>query len=274
MLILPRVGNPRASLVLFGQPTGNAGSSATKGTAVELTSGIGFNVHLLHIFVTGYGTTGTTSQCCLDILVGDATEEVLIPNLLAGFCGGSGVVGGGGKQWIFPLYIPSGTRIACRQAGDRLGASINVYVSAYGWPGSPPFEVGSRVDTYGITTVPAGTDVTAGYSGAEGNWQQIVASTTHDHIAIFPSFHPTDGDTTFSNVQTVRVEMGHGAAGSEAALGDYEFRIDSAEQCEGPRWPIFPLFRDIPAGSRLAMRCSYAAASDTGQPDCAIHAVS
>jgi hypothetical protein len=255
----------------------DAGSSATKGTAVELISATSFDAYWVKIIATSYGLAATTSQGCLDILHGAATAETLIPNLLMGFCGGGGTtVGAGPKVWEFPLYIPAGTRIAAQVAGDRLGTAVRVGIFLYGGHGYPPWRVGTKVTTYGITTVPAGTDVAAGYSGAEGNWAQITASTTYDHFAFSPSFHPTDGDVSLTPVKNVFMDMAVGAATEELMLGtqqSYVFRYDTGEFCEGP-WNAMPVFQDVPSGSRLTARLSMSGVTDTGEPDCAIHAVS
>ena len=259
--------------------TTDAASSATKGTPVELIASTAFDAYWVTILATRYGNAATTSQGCLDILTGAATEDVLIPNLLMGFCGGGGstgvVLGESAKRWDFPLYIPAGTRLAAQVAGDRLNTAMSVGIILRGGSGYPPFRVGTRVTTYGITTVPAGTDVTAGYSGAQGNWTEIVASTTDDHFAFVPSFHPTDGDTTLTPVKNVFMAMGIGAATEEVMVGgdSHVFRYGTGELCEGPI-NAFPAFQDVPSGTRLAARLSMSGATDTGQPDVAIHAVS
>jgi hypothetical protein len=251
-------------------------AASTKGTPVQLIAATAFDAYWITILASNYGLAATTSQGCLDILTGAATEEVLIPDLLMGFCGGGSVLGEAHKRWDFPLYIPAGSRIAARVAGDRTTTAMRVGVMLYGGSGVPPFRVGSKVTTYGITTVPAGTDVAAGYSAAEGAWVQIAAATSEDHFAFLPSFHPTDGDTTFSGVKTVYLDLGIGAATEELMLGveqSYIYRMGSGELCEGP-WVSMPCFQDVPSGTRLVARCSYSGATDTGEPDVAIHAVS
>lgn len=259
-----------------GASVTTGGAAATKGTAVELIASTNFDAYWITIIATNYGLAATTSQGCLDILTGAATEEVLIPNLLMGFCGGGSVLGEGCKRWDFPLYIPAGSRIAAQVAGDRTSTAMRVAVFLYGGCGIPPFRVGSKVTTYGITTVPAGTDVAAGYSGAEGAWVQIVAATSEDHFAFVPSFHPTDGDTTLTPVKNIYMDMGIGAATEELMIGSeqsYIFRYGTGEMCEGP-WNPMPAFHDVPSGTRLVARLSMSGVTDTGEPDCAIHAVS
>lgn len=269
------LGNVGATTLGASCTTG--GAAATKGTPVELIASTSFDAYWIKVIASAYGLAATTAQGCLDILVGAATEEILIPDLLMGFCGASGtVLGAGPKVWEFPLYIPAGTRIAAQVAGDRVSTAMRVAVVLYGGSGYPPFRVGRKVTTYGITTVPAGTDVAAGYSGAEGAWVQIAASTSEAHFAFCPSFHPTDGDTTLTPVKNVFMDLGVGAATEELMLGaqqSYVFRYESGELCEGP-FNSWPTFQDVPSGTRLVARLSMSGATDTGEPDCAIHAVS
>lgn len=283
MLWVPNKGIVRMQHNLGGVGSAPLGTTITtgatspvKGTVVELIASTSFDAYWIKVLAAGYGAGAATSQGCLDILIGASTEEVLIPNLLMGFCGGASGLGAGPKVWEFPLYIPAGSRISAQAAGDLVSTAMKVSVFLYGGNGYPPFRVGRKVTTYGITTVPAGTDVASGYSGAEGAWVQITATTSEDHFAFSPSFHPTDGDVTFTVGKTVFMDMGMGAATEELMLGteqSYAFRLDSAEMADGP-FNSFPTFQEVPSGSRLVARLSMSGATDTGEPDCAIHAVS
>jgi hypothetical protein len=236
-------------------------TAPTKGTAVELITSTSFDVHWVTILASNYGLAATASQGCLDILVGAATERVLIANLLMGYCGSITANGNGPKRWDFPLYIPAGTRIAAQVAGARLSTAMRVGIICRGWPGGPPHRVGTQVTTYGIGTVPNGTTITPGASGAEGAWAQITASTTSDHFAIVPSFQLT-GDTT-TTLSNQMVDIGLGAATEEQIAESYWFSADGGEYQGGP-WNSYPHFQDIPTGTRLVMRASNSAAIDGG----------
>lgn len=261
----------------IGTSVTTGAASGTKGTPVALFT-TSFDAYWIEIFASNYGAAATTSQCCLDILKDTSTPKIIIPDLLAGFCGagsvGSATETAGPKRWAFPLYIPSGTVLAAQAAGDRTSTSIRVGCIIYGGDGTPPFRVGRKVTTYGITAVPAGTDVAAGYSGAQGSWVQITAGTSEDHFAFMPSFHPTDGDTTLTPHKHVVVGIGIGAATEELMIGgEFWYRYGTNELCEGP-YQSMPAFCDIPSGTRLSLRVSMSGVTDTGEPDCALHAVS
>lgn len=244
-------------------------ASSTKGTAVELLTTT-FDAYWISIYAFGYGTTATNSSGCLDILTGAATEEILIPDLLMGCCGLFSSTAPGPKQWHFPLYIPSGTRLAARAAGQRVSTAFTVAIYLYGGHGIPPFRVGSHVTTYGVT-VPVGTTVVPGASAAEGAWAQITASTSEDHFAFMPSFQP--GDDTTKGIVAYFLDIGVGAATEDEIAQSYMYCIGSDERMMGP-FHAMPVFQDVPAGTRMVMRVSNSGANDAGNYNCALHAVS
>lgn len=245
------------------------GVANTKGAVTQLIASTNFDTYWMTVIVSNHSATVTASQACLDILVGAATEKVLIANLLAGYAGGDNTVGAGAKRWDFPIYIPAGTRIAAQCAGARVSSGMSVLIFLYGGAGYPPWPIGTKVVTYGIGTVPDGTAITPGATGAVGAYAQIVASTTEDHLAIVPSFQLSG--VTVATLKKYFVEIGIGAA-TEETLGGFWYMADTNEKMEGP-WNGFPLFNDIPTGTRLAMRASASGGIDTGYNG-ALHCVS
>ena len=257
---------------LVGTSVTTGATSSTKGTPAEIFASTSFDAYWIVIMAGRYANAATASDCCVDLLAGAAAEEVIIPNLLAGEAyGGVGAAACGYKQWAFPLYIPAGTRIAAQAAGLRTSTIIDIIVCLYGGHGYPPFRVGGNVTTYGIGTVPAGTTVTPGASGAEGAWAEIVASTTRDHFAVIPSFQLNDSTM---NLRRLVMDLGLGAAAAEEPIGgSYVFKTDGTETMEGP-WPAMPCFQDIPSGTRLAVRASNNGTNDNGTYNVALHCMS
>jgi hypothetical protein len=251
----------------FGTSVTTGAASGTKGTAVQLIASTAFDAYWVTVMSHSYGASATASEGCLDILTGAATEEVLIPNLLMGYTGTATT--GYIKKWDFPLYIPAGTRLAAQAAGVRTSTAFRVAIYLYGGDGYPAFRVGSKVTTYGVT-VPNGTAITPGASGAEGSWTQITASTSEDHFALYPSFQVAT-DTTVSNLN-LAVDIGLGAATEEEIAQSYFYCTESSERMNGP-WPSMPCFQDIPSGTRLVMRASNSGVNDAAYNG-ALHGVS
>lgn len=247
-------------------------AATTKGTPAELIASTPFDTYYLIVTASDYANAGTACQGAMDILIGAATEEVLIPNLLFGHAGfhGNATVGAGPKRWDFPIHIPAGTRISVQACGARTSTAFRVQVYLHGGNGYPPFRVGSKVTTYGLSTLPRGTSITPGSTGAAGSWTQITASTSEDHFAFAPSFQVATDATVTSVMHTV--EMGIGSATEEKIGFTYIFSSDSNERQQGPI-NSFPSFADVPSGTRLVMRASCSGSNDAAY-DCMIHAVS
>lgn len=252
----------------YGTAVTTGAAASTKGTAVELIASTNFDAYWVCVITNAYGASATASRGLVDILIGTATEEILIPDLMMGNCGGA-TGDSPAKTWMFPLYVPAGARIAAQAAGDRVSTAMRVSVYLYGGHGTPPFRVGSKVTTYGIGTVPAGTAITPGASGAEGSWTEITSSTTSDHFALCPSLQIND------STQATRIyaaDLGVGAATEEEVAAQYWYHADSAETLGGPFNPM-PTFVDIPSATRLVMRVSNSGTNDAAY-EAAIHAVS
>lgn len=247
--------------------TTGAGAS-TKGTPAQLIASTAFDAYWVRVIAMNYGSNAVSSAGCLDILIGAATEEVLIPNLLMGFCGTVAGQGRGPKVWDFPLYVPGGSRIAAQCAGERTTTAMRVGIFLYGGNGYPPFRVGSKVTTYGIGTVPDGVSIAAG-NAAEGSWTEITSGTSEDHFALVPSFQCSADSSLIT--RAVAVDLGVGAATEEEIAAQYGYGTDIGEAMDGP-FNSMPFFGDIPSGSRLVMRASNSGTTDTTNG--AIHGVS
>jgi len=242
----------------LGTSVTTGATSSTKGSWAALIASTAFDSYLVHIIASTYGASATASEGSLDIGIGGAGAEIgLIANLLMGYCGGVGLP----KEWLFPLYIPAGTRISARAAGVRTSTAMRVGISCWGGIGVPPFRIGGRVVTYGMSTVPDGTTVTPGASGAEGSWTEIVAATSEDHFALCPSFQAS-ADTTLSG-NNLWLDLGIGAAAAEEQIGGpFIFTTTALEAMSGPN-PVLPVFYDVRSGSRLVIRASNDGANDT-----------
>ena len=259
--------NPIGTSVTTGASAGTKTSPAT-----QLIASTNFDAYWIIVTASNYAVATTASRGAMDIMIGGATEDVLIPNLLFGNCGGvSSTAKKGMKSWGFPLYIPSGTRIAAAACGDRTSTAVGIGVYLIGGDGYPPWKLGSKVVTYGIGSLPAGTAITPGTSGAEqGTGTQLTASTTEAHFAFLPSFQ--ESGTTI-NLRNYTMDLGIGAATEDWIESSWWFSCDSNEAMDGPV-PNMPVFVDVPASTRMALRVSNNGTSDGSVYECALHAVS
>lgn len=259
---LPTVGsNTPGTAVTTG------GATTTKGTVAECISAAN-NVRDswgIYIQATGYAAAGVLRAGAMDILIGGATDDILIPNLLMGQCSDSS--GNGVKSWYFPIHIPAGVRVAAQAAGSTISTAMRVGIRLFGGT-NPPHRVGRKVVTYGMGTVPNGTVITPGASGAQGAYTQLTASTSEDHFAFLPSFQINSDINVLG--RNLHVGIGLGAA-TEDLIGEWDFDSSANETMNGP-YDWYPRFRDVPAASRLTMRASCSGTLD--DYDGVIHAVS
>lgn len=246
------LGTVGASSVGTSATTGAA--AATKGTAVELIASTNFDACWVEIAFEGYGGNTQASRGMADILIGAATESVLIANLMFSHAGVFHNTDGiGPRKYSFPLFVPAGSRIAVQGAGERTATAFRTMIKLHGGLISPPFRVGGKVTTYGVGTVPAGTALTPGASGAEGAWAEMVASSSYDHFYLQPGFQIAT-DTGWAE-RDYFVDMGIGAATEEELVQSCIYWVNASEKMTGP-WFNDMAFVDAPAASRLTMRAS------------------
>ena len=219
----------------------------------------------LSIYIVGSGASATASEACFDILIGGATDDVLISALIAGYA-----YSGSSRTYFFPLHIPQGKRIAATHANVRTSVTAEIVLTLYGGE-PPPWKVGRKVTTYGTQVNNArGQAIVPATSGGAATATELTASTTEDHFAFMPGFKiETDTTTTVSNLN---IGIGVGAA-TEDRIGTWFYAANAGEAIDGPFFP-FPAFQDVPAGSRLTMLASNSIATNDAAYGGLIYAVS
>jgi len=219
----------------------------------------------IHIWIERTGASTVAAEACVDILVGGATDDVLIAALICGYA-----TFGAGHQYFFPIHIPQGKRIAAQLASVRTSITARIAISLYGG-GVPPFRVGSRVTTYGTQINNArGKAVVPTASGGTASVTEMTASTSENHYAFLPGFQPAT-DTSITPTAYVNIGIGVGAA-TEDRIGTWWYGKTTGEDMSGP-FPWLPSFVDVPAGSRLSMLASNQGANDAAY-DGLIYAIS
>lgn len=277
MLITPQFGRvgtiSNLGIVGSGTPgTGlpSNGTTLLDGAVTEIISAAN-NIRDswgIYINIMATGLSATASEACADVLIGGATDDVLIAALI---CGHSCFApGGAGHHYFFPLHIPQGKRIAMTLASVRTSITAQVIMKLYGG-GVPPWRVGRKVTTYGTQVNNArGVALTLGASGGAAVATQMTGSTSEDHFAFLPGFQAAT-DTTLVGDTCINIGIGVGAA-TEDRIDTWNYTKHSNENVSGP-FPVYPCFSHVPAGSRLTILGSNGGAND-GAYDGLIYAVS
>lgn len=231
-------------------------STNTKGTAVELIAATAHDAHWISVTALQGATSGVTGL--LDILIGSSTESVLIANLPT--TNKTGNEGGGGP-FLFPLFIPKGSRLAAAYQASTGSATVEVVVHLFGGNSLGPWADCSYVDRYGATTTSRGTAIDPGAVADTYVLAQITAATVRPirwMVLCVQSF-----DTGITAAQQWTLQLMIGASTEQKIGGDMILTTSTNVDNSMPfmHW-YFPVF--IPTGSRLSVqaKCSIATAGD------------
>jgi hypothetical protein len=236
------------------------GTANTKGSYAQLVSSLDFDAQLLIVnFATG-ATAATDTSALVDVAIGAAaSESILIPDLLAGWAPPTADAGSP-RHYIFPLYVPSGSRISARVASVVASGTVACWVSLYGGlSDSEAWWCGEQVVAYGITSASSkGTTVTPGASNAEGSWTSI-GTTSQDHKAVVPGIQLAD--TTAASNTGVTLDIGIATASTSILRENYRAGYDASERLSqyGVWWPIM---EPVASGDVLAARASVPGTAD------------
>ena len=217
------------------------------------------------ISISATGDSAAAAEACMDILIGGATDDVLIPALICGYQRNTY----GRSNYLFPLHIPQGKRIAAVLASVRTSITSQVLIWLLG--GSPPpWRVGRKVTTYGTQINNArGQAVTPAASGGAASVTEMTASTSADHFAFMPGFQPATDTTTTDRFYNIGIGVG---ASVEDRIATWWYLSNTSESFPGPT-PWTPAFYDVPSGSRLTLLAGNSGANDAAY-DGLIYAVS
>jgi hypothetical protein len=230
--------------------TVTANSSAhTKGAYAQLVASTSDDATLLYFIVSAINTAAANTATLLDIATGaSGSETVIVENIAVG--------GAQGTYIEVPFKIASGTRLSARIQSVVTGgktASVQPLVIAAGDYTTAP----TSVDVIGADTA---NSKGISFSGASGTWNEAIASTSRAYraVTLVPSMHSDDINNTFNT----SIEIGIGSSGNEIAFGGLFHSFTNAEASRS-EVPWFSLFgRNIPAGSRLAVKHNLAVNPD------------
>jgi len=228
----------------------------TKAAWVQLIASTSFAASFVVITVAGNNASGAASGTLLDIGIGAASsEQVIIPNLAAGYVG-TMAQASGVRSYMFPLYIPSGVRIAARTQSVRTTGNVVVGIQLYGGPRDPAaWWAGTQVTTYGANTAnSSGTKFTPGNSGAEGTGV-LVGTTTASHECLVVGIQGHPDDVTYGANIVYHFDIGLGSSSTTWIAQDRYSAIGNAAEYIGHGGHIWwPIFDTIPSGSEVMIR--------------------
>ena len=227
------------------------GASHTKGAYTQLIASTGQDADA--VLVTARHTIQWNTLT--DLAIGAAaSEQVVAANLMRTTWDGTIAV----CQYLLPIAIPAGTRLAARGQTDNASA-IDVWLHATlltgGFRRDSPL---SQVLTLGANTAATrGTPVTSGAANTKGSWVQFSASLPDTLRGLLVAFGTNAANKTAA--EDWLFDFGVGAAASEVVVApDIATTIDANELCF-PQVQWVPL--EFAAGQRLAVRGQSSVAS-------------
>jgi hypothetical protein len=160
--------------------TANATPHAKGTTPTQLIASTSEPSFAIAVHIHNNSTSNVTTSTLLDIMTGGAgSEVVLIPDLMAGWVLPVST-SNAWSTYLFPLFIPSGTRLSARSQSAVASKTCSVALTLFQRPTQPCF-VGSRVTAYGVSSANSyGVLHTAGATSTYGATPgQLTSSSTN-----------------------------------------------------------------------------------------------
>lgn len=237
----------------LGTSVDPGGTANTKGAYVQITAGLSTDISGFALNFGGLNqTTSTASQFLLvDIAIGGSgSEKIIVPNFPALKLRNNSVQGyPHGTAYVFPIPIPSGTRIAIRGQGSLNTTTTRLFgIVFYGVRGGtypPGLELAQGSDVGANTSASTGTTAPTTAANTKGAWTQLTASAPIDAQWLILS-----GIAEFLSGSMASVDLGIGGAGSEVALvNNYVLESSGNSPTQSVLLPA-----NISAGTRVAIR--------------------
>jgi len=220
----------------------------TKGAWTQIIASTSANASLLLLNIGSIATTATNTASLVDIATGASGSETAVISDIA--VGGGNTVGANTTACLvaIPLKIPSGTRLSARMqsvvTGGKTGVLACTILDAGDYSTAP-----TSVDVIGSDTA---TSQGVSFSGASGSWTEAIASTSQAYRAVAAVFSMHSNDIATFN--TTQMDIGVGASGSEVTFGSTRVLYQNSESAASADPYISLWGRNIPAGSRLAVK--------------------
>jgi len=224
-----------------------SGTAHTKGAWAELISSTSGESDLLKFSLSDLTINGAAVAGLIDIGVGASGSETAIIEDIAVGSAVANFNNSGGIVVEVPIKIAAGTRISARIQSNVSSRTALMFAAVFKSNTTPLIPTS-------VTSVGGNTATSQGVSiAANSTWTEIISSTAQDCIGF--SLVPSSGEQFMGNFDVV-MDIGVGASGSEQAFGSVLFRATGAETIA--MRPMSEAFfpREVPAGSRIAVRQS------------------
>lgn len=244
-------------------------SANTKGSWTQLIAATAFEATAIAVDLMC--DSGGLARRLVDIGIGAAASEVVkIPNL---FTNGS-QSDQGGARYVFPIQIPTGTRIAARTQASTGSVVTKVGVDLLGRGLHTPAPLAGVTDIGTATSDSGGTQIDPGGSAnTKGAYTQLIASTARAYKGLLVA---AGKDGTLSGTVDTNwlIDIAMGAASSEQVIVSnfhqwQEFNSDQPSPNASIFYPV-----SVPSGVRLAARAACNITGSTNRLiDCMVYGV-
>jgi hypothetical protein len=223
-------------------------------TFTQLIAATAFDATLVTVIVSSNNVAAGDSSTLLDIAIGAAASEtVIIPNMCAGWVPAENEAPGP-RHYIFPLYIPAGSRLSARTQSIRTTGGMFVTVQLYGGPSRPDtWWCGQTVTTYGANLAnSAGTLFTPGATGVEGTGVSLgTTSAPHKALVLGVQGHSTDVAWA---ARGYHFDVGADSSSTDWFEADRFYANTTTGEMMGGGHIWWPIYRPIPSGTELMVR--------------------
>ena len=254
-------------------PSATPGTSVTPGTSnaegswtqVAAHANLTSHIYGFYVRVSDGLLSSQKKDHLLDIGVdpaGGTAYQAIISNICCG--SSSSIAVGGPFQYLFPMYIPSGSSVAVRVQGNNVVAgTLRVAIKFYGSQSRPEmFPVGYFSETIGSFVASSGTLYTPG-NAADGTWT-LLGATSKD-LWWWQLTHQRSNQT-----QTAEItyhELGFGDGSNKHIIMKLQDASSTAEQSREvfhSNLNIMECYCPLPSGTNIYVRGRCSAAPDFG----------
>lgn len=221
-----------------------AGTTNVKGSYVELIASTARDANWI---IVKCGNVSASANFLVDIAIGSATEQIIIPDLYIQARG----AGCSYAPYLFPIFIPRGSRLSarcqCSSASQTLNIEIILLSGMQLSGGSPP----SLVSAYGGVSLSIGTTIDPGGTAhTDSAWTQLTAATDRQHHWLVVGARW--GDASIGATTSWMLDIGVGSATEQEIISDLWVSADTTADVSYSQVVCLPYF--LPASTRIVAR--------------------